>query len=168
MAIESTNSLKTLAINILGKFLTHKDANSKYCSLFMLKKVLNFDINAVGKHKAMIMDCLKENDSSIKQLALDLTYLISNESNVKAIVKELLNYLLSTNDSDFLKELTLKICLIVDKHAPSRRWYVDTVTKVLTLAGNYIKEESISLLIHLVCSTPDLKSYALHKLYFSL
>jgi len=79
-----------------------------------------------------------------------------------------LNYLLNVNDPDFLKELTLNICLIVDKHSPSRRWYVDTVTKVLTLAGNYVKEESISLLIHLVCSTPDLQTYALHKLYFSL
>lgn len=32
----------------------------------MLKNVLNFDINAVAKHKQMIMDCLKENDISIK------------------------------------------------------------------------------------------------------
>lgn len=66
MGIESTASLKTLGINILGKFLSHKDANSKYCSLFMLKKVLNHDINAVSKHKTMIMECLKENDISIK------------------------------------------------------------------------------------------------------
>lgn len=66
MAIESTSSLKTLGINILGKFLSHKDANSKYCSLFMLKKVLNHDPAAVAKHKNMIMDCLKENDISIK------------------------------------------------------------------------------------------------------
>lgn len=68
----------------------------------------------------------------------------------------MLNYLLSVHDPDFLRELTLHICLIVDKHSPSRKWYIDTVVKVLTLAGNYIKEESISLLIHLICSTPDL------------
>lgn len=34
--IESSSTLKTLAINILGKFLTNKDANSKYISLYML------------------------------------------------------------------------------------------------------------------------------------
>lgn len=68
-----------MGINTLGKFLTHKDPNSKYVSLNMLKKVINFDINTVQKHKQIIMECLKENDISIKLQALDLTYLISNE-----------------------------------------------------------------------------------------
>lgn len=63
----------------------------------------------------------------------------------------MLNYLLSVNDPEFLKELTSHICLICDKHSPTKRWYVDTVTKVLTLAGNYVKEDSISLFIHLIC-----------------
>jgi len=73
---------------------------------------------------------------------------------VKGIVKELLNNLISSNDNDFLKELTITICAIVDKHSPTRRWHLDTILKVLTLAGNYIKEESISSFIHLICITP--------------
>jgi hypothetical protein len=60
-------------------------------------------------------------------LALNLVYLISNESNVKSIIKELLNYLLQVSDADFMKELTLKICAIIDKHSPNRRWHIDTV-----------------------------------------
>jgi AP-1 complex subunit gamma-1 len=64
--IESPSTLKTLGINILGKFLQLKDNNSKYLSLFMLKKVLVHDMNAVQKHKQIIMDCLKEKDLSIK------------------------------------------------------------------------------------------------------
>lgn len=48
----------------------------------------------------------------------------------------------------------MKICAIVDKHSPNRRWHIDTIIKVLTLAGNYIKEESTNSLIHLICSTP--------------
>lgn len=55
---------------------------------------------------------MKENDNSIKTLALDLLYVITNETNVKGIVKELLNVLLSLTeeDADFTKELTNKIC----------------------------------------------------------
>lgn len=102
------------------------------------------------------MDCLKEKDKSIKQLAVDLTYMIANESNVKVIVRELLSYLLTEDETDFLEELSLKICAIIDKHAPNKRWYIDTIIKVLTLAGNYIKEESISSLTHLIASTPEL------------
>ena len=44
----------------------------------------------------------------------------------------------------------------MDKYAPSRRWYVDTLIKVLVLAGNYVNEESTSSFIHLVTGTPEL------------
>jgi AP-1 complex subunit gamma-1 len=169
MSIESASALKTLGINILGKFLANKDANSKYISLFMLQKVLKHDIQSVQKYKTTIIDCLKENDSSIKTLALDLLYMIANESNVKQIVKELLNQLLNLNEeSEFIQELTNKICAIVDRHAPSRRWYVDTMIKVLILSGNFVSEDSTSSLIHLIAGTPELQSYAVHKLFFSL
>lgn len=38
----------------------------------------------------------------------------------------------------------------------------------MTLAGNYIKEESTNNMIHLICMSPELQSYSVHKLYFSL
>jgi len=95
MAIESATSLKTLGINILGRFLSNKDANSKYVSLISLLKVLEYDISAVQKHKQMILDCIKESeDITIKKLALDVIYRIINEKNVKAITRELLNILI--------------------------------------------------------------------------
>ena len=60
-------------------------------SLNLLTKIAKHDINSVQKHKQMIIDCLKENDSSIKKFALDLLYLLINENNVEIITKELLN-----------------------------------------------------------------------------
>jgi AP-1 complex subunit gamma-1 len=73
-----------------------------------LQKVLRHDLSAVQKHKATVLECLKENDLTIKKLALDLLYLITNESNVKSIVKEMLNYLLVA-ESDFIQDLTWKV-----------------------------------------------------------
>ena len=167
MAIESVNTLRVLGINILGKFLANKDSNSKYVSLYSLQKVLKHDLNAVQKHKATILECLKENDFTIKKLALDLLYLITNESNVKSIVKEMLNYLL-VSEADFMQDLTWKICTSIEKYSPNRRWYIDTLIRVLTLSGNYVKDESLSSLTHLISSTPQLQSYSVHKIFFSL
>jgi hypothetical protein len=45
----------------------------------------------------------------IKIKALDLLYKITNATNVKSIVKELTNYLISA-DAEFKKELANKIC----------------------------------------------------------
>jgi len=170
MAIESSNTLKTLAINILGKFLSSKESNSRnlrYVALQSLQKVVRFDLQSVQKHKAIILECLRENDMSIKKLALDVLYLITNEKNIESIVKEMLNYILEA-EPEFLQDLTLKICSSVEKYSPDRRWHIDTIIKVLTLAGNYVKDESIYSLLHLIAATPQLQNYAVHKIFFSL
>jgi AP-1 complex subunit gamma-1 len=64
--------------------------------------------------------------------------------------------------------LTLKICSSVEKYSPDRRWHVDTIIKVLTLAGNYVQDESLYSLLHLISATPQLQTYAAHKIFFSL
>ena len=71
--------------------------------------MVDIDYNAVQKHKQTITDCLKDHDLQIKKQALDLIYAITNHSNVKSIVKELTNYLLSS-ETEFKKELANKIC----------------------------------------------------------
>ena len=170
MAIESASSLKTLGINILGRFLANKDANSKYVSLISLLKVLEYDINAVQKHKQMILDCIKDSeDITIKKLALDVIYKIMNEKNVKSISRELLNILILIEPSHpIVRDLTQKLSSSIERYSPTRRWYIDTLIKVLTLAGNHIKDESITQFAHVVSSSPQLHTYTIFKLFFSL
>jgi len=79
----------------------------------------------------------------------------------------MLNYIL-ISEADFLQELTLKICNSVERYAPNRRWHVDTIIKVLTLAGNHVKDESVNSLIHIISATPELQAYCVNKLFFSL
>lgn len=38
----------------------------------------------------------------------------------------------------------------------------------MTLAGNHVKDESINSLIHIISATPELQTYAVYKLFFSL
>lgn len=72
-------------------------------------------------------------------MALDLLYVIAAPDNSQNIVKELLNVLLNANDEEFISELALKICLIVEKHSHSRRWHFDIILKVLILADQSVK-----------------------------
>jgi AP-1 complex subunit gamma-1 len=98
---------------------------------------------------------LKDHDLVIKKQALDLLYQITTSNNVKSIVKELLNYLLIA-DSEFKKELSNKICQICEKYAPTRKWHIDTVVKVLSMSEHHVREEYISQLITVVATTPEL------------
>jgi AP-1 complex subunit gamma-1 len=74
-----------------------------------LIQVVDIDYNAVQRQKQTIIECLTSHDLVIKKQALDLIYKITNGTNVKSIVKELINFLL-TADADFKKELSNKIC----------------------------------------------------------
>jgi AP-1 complex subunit gamma-1 len=53
-------------------------------------------------------------DVSIRKRALELLYLLVNDSNVKCVTKELVDYL-EASDQDFKEDLTAKICSIVEK-----------------------------------------------------
>lgn len=100
-------------------------------------------------------------------MALDLLYIIASADNSPVIVKDLLNVLWKANDEEFISELALKICLIVEKHAINRRWHFDTILKVLVLADQAVKEESAKSLVYLVQSTPQIQEYCMAKLFFS-
>ena len=140
MLLEPSPQARELVGNVLGKFISTKDANSKYLSLFNLNLMTKYDLQAVKNHKATIIECLNENDILIRIMALDLLYLIASPENVSSIIKELLNTLLTATDEEFISELALKICLIVEKHSQSRRWHFDTILKVLILADQSVKE----------------------------
>ena len=143
MGIEASQGLRVLGINILGRFLMNRENNVRFVALQQLQAVVDIDYNAVQRHKQTITDCLKDHDLVIKKKALDLLFKITNQSNVKSIVKELINYLLIA-DNEFKKELSNKICMACEKYAPNKKWHIDTVIKVLTLSEGHVREEFIS------------------------
>jgi len=165
MMIESSQGLRVLGINILGRFLVNKENNIRFIALKNLHQVVNVDYNAVQRHKATILGCLKDQDLVIKKKALELIYQICKSTNIKSIVKELLNYLL-TAEKEFKEELANKVCMAVEKYAPTKKWHVDTIIKVLTLAGSVVMENFICSLITLIASTSELQNYAVNKTYF--
>ncbi|KAL7597808.1 hypothetical protein Lser_V15G21656 [Lactuca serriola] len=131
MRIEDSSGLRVLAINILGRFLSNRDNNMRYVALNMLMKAISVDDQAVQRHRATILECVKDSDASIRKRALELIYLMVNEMNVKPLTKELIDYL-HVSDQDFKGDLTEKICSIVEKLSPDKIWYIDQMLMVLS------------------------------------
>lgn len=132
--IEADSSLRVLGVNILGKFLTNKDNNIRYVALNTLIKVVAMEPNAVQRHRNTILDCLRDPDISIRRRALDLSFTLINESNIRVLIRELLAFLEVANN-EFKPVLTTQICIAADRFAPSKRWHIDTVLRVLKLVS---------------------------------
>uniref|UniRef100_A0A8C2JRB9 AP-1 complex subunit gamma n=1 Tax=Cyprinus carpio TaxID=7962 RepID=A0A8C2JRB9_CYPCA len=67
MDINSESGLRVLAVNILGRFLLNNDRNIRYISMTSLQKIVQTDHNAVQRHRGTIVDCLKDQDTSVKR-----------------------------------------------------------------------------------------------------
>ncbi|THU47585.1 hypothetical protein C4D60_Mb09t17140 [Musa balbisiana] len=135
MGIEATSGLRVLAINILGRFLSNRDNNIRYVALNMLMKAVAVDSQAVQRHRTTILECVK-----------------------------LIDYL-DVSDQDFKGDLTAKICLIVEKFSQEKKWYIDQMFKVLSLGGNFVKDDAWHALIVAISNAPDLQGYSVRSLY---
>ncbi|KDQ06848.1 hypothetical protein BOTBODRAFT_192787 [Botryobasidium botryosum FD-172 SS1] len=167
LEIDADSGLRVMAINILGKFLGNRDNNIRYVALNTLNKVVSMDTNAVQRHRNIILDCLRDGDISIRRRALELSYALINESNVRVLTRELLAFL-EVADNEFKLGMTTQICLAAERFAPTKRWHIDTFLRVLKLAGNYVREETLAAFVRLVSHTPELQAYTTSRLYSAL
>ncbi|KAG9229386.1 adaptin N terminal region-domain-containing protein [Amylocarpus encephaloides] len=165
--IDADSGLRVMGVNILGKFLSNRDNNIRYVALNTLIKVVAVEPNAVQRHRNTILECLRDPDISIRRRALDLSFTLINESNVRLLIRELLAFL-EVADNEFKPIMTSQIGVAADRFSPNKRWHIDTMLRVLSLAGNYVKEQILSSFIRLIATTPELQTYAVQKLYASL
>lgn len=147
MNIQAESSLRVLAINILGKFLANKDNNIRYVALTTLNRISmpsptnpnpsSSDASALQRHRSTILDCLKDSDISIRRRALDLSFQLVNTQNVRMLTRELLTFL-EIAEPDIKGSIASRICNVAALFRPNRRWEVDTVCRVLKVAGGCV------------------------------
>ena len=167
MGVESIGGLRVLAVNILGRFLAHRDNNIRYVALNTLTDVVSIDPGAVQRHRATVVNCVKDPDPSIRRSALELVYALVNEGNVVTLSSELLEYL-KVCDKEFKADLTSKICSLVQRFAPDKKWYIDCMIRVLVEAGNFVTEEPCHILMVTVLNAKQLHAYAARSLFTGL
>ncbi|XP_025076007.1 AP-1 complex subunit gamma-1-like isoform X3 [Pomacea canaliculata] len=164
MGIQSEAGLRVLAVNILGRFLLNNDKNIRYVALNTLLRVVHADYNAVQRHRTTIVDCLKDPDVSIRRRAMELSFALINSNNIRGMMKELLHFL-ETCDPEFKADCCSNIVIAAAKYSPNKRWHIDTVMKILTSAGNYIRSDVVTITIQLIAETTSLHGYSVQQLF---
>jgi AP-1 complex subunit gamma-1 len=110
------------------------------------------DTNAVQRHRNTILDCLRDGDISIRRRALELSYALINESNIRVMTRELLAFL-EVADNEFKLGMTTQISLAAERFAPNKRWQIDTVLRVLKLVRDVGMTAQCPVPINLLCVT---------------
>lgn len=183
--VESEKGLRSMAINQLGKFLVSKDNNLRYVALHTMSKVAEQEASIISRHLNTIVSCLKDYDNTIRMRALDLIYLLMNRDNVVMLTDKLIQLLqelsvanqtrttLDSGSEALRENLTTKLCTLVEKHGPSedvasRRWKLETFLKIITISGQFVREEIASIFIGLITQSPELQAEFTLKLFNAL
>uniref|UniRef100_A0A671QUV1 AP-1 complex subunit gamma-1-like n=1 Tax=Sinocyclocheilus anshuiensis TaxID=1608454 RepID=A0A671QUV1_9TELE len=161
MDINSESGLRVLAVNILGRFLLNNDRNIRYISMTSLQKIVQTDHNAVQRHRGTIVDCLKDQDTSVKRRALELSLALVSAVNIRSMMKELLIFL-STCPPELRSQTTSGIFNVAERYQQS------FVLHIYLFAGGDVRDETVPNLIQLITTASELHCYTVHKLYRAL
>ena len=166
--IKGNNDLKDLCTNILSKFFSSNDVSLRFIALSLLVEIAKNDLKKAQDNKNSVFDCIKnEEDLLIKRISLDLTYKLVDKTTIRYFVTECLN-LLITGEIDFKTEITTKITQMLHNYSPSLKWEINTLVKMLCLAGNSVTEEVVSSVINLIIKTEQLHKYSMYKLFLAM
>lgn len=126
------------------------------------------DSSALQRHRSTILDCLKDPDISIRRKALDLSFYLITTQNIRILTRELLSFL-EVCETDIKSTVASKICDVAGRYRPNKRWEIDTVVRVLRVAGSWVDQRVVNILVKLTSTGPaDIQAYTVCKLFSTI
>lgn len=169
IAMDTEQSLRSLAVTILGKFLGHKEATVRYIALQELIKVVQLGASSgfpsIEEYRPTILLSLSEADPTVRKRGVELVYYITNAQNVVEMVSQLLSYLERSDSEDLAEDACRKIYDLLDRFGSSGTWRVDTFVRALELADMAMPEDLITAFAAMVSSDASVQSHAASRLF---
>jgi len=166
MALHGVSDLQSQAVTILGRFISIKEPNFRYLGLETMTKLshVNEALPQIRKHQSTIQFLLKDPDVSIRKRALDLLYVIVDQSNAEEIVAALLKYM-QTASYEMREELVLKIAILAERFATDLTWYLDVILQLISMAGDFVSADIWYRVVQIVTNNEDVQDYAATTCY---
>lgn len=152
-------------INKLGVFISSRETNLRYLGLDTMAHLASRteDLASIRKHQNTVLLSLKDRDISVRRKGLDLLYSMCSYQNAAVIVSELLKYL-EVADYAIREDMVIKIAILTEKHASDYKWYIDTILRLISVAGDYVSDEVWQRAVQIVVNNEELQPYATHTL----
>lgn len=151
------SSLKSLAVDILIKFLSSRDPNHKYVAMKTLSKGIQYLDKLDEKNLKFILSCMYESDFSIKRRSLEVIFeILQNQklANQEVILNQVVEFLCQATSSDselvsycFVKLLETRVLESVNN--------IKYLTRAILYCGFYLKNEEISEVMSVINNLPN-------------
>ncbi|KAJ2383553.1 clathrin associated protein complex large subunit, partial [Coemansia sp. RSA 2603] len=149
LGVPSAQALRVLAINQLGAFLAHADNNVRYVALATLATAVISEAPAVQRHRATVVQCMADPDSSIRRRAVDLGFALINAQNVHPMVDAILR-VLPQADADLKPSMVHRLAAAIALFGEDTAWRVERMLRVLHVAGAHLASRDLHKFLRLV------------------
>jgi AP-2 complex subunit alpha len=159
--LQGVEILMNQALALLGRFIAVREPNIRYLGLEAMAKFCKLPsaLPTIRRHLSTIQYSLKQSDISIRRRALDLMFSLCDSSNVEEVINHLLSYLAKA-DFGIKEEMVLKIAILAERYAQNKKWYIDIILKLISIAGDFVSEDILFRVIQIISLDEDLQEYA--------
>ena len=156
--------LKQHAAGILRRFIALKDANIRYLALDAMTRLAVIDGPAsLQGHQALVLESMKDLDYSVKKKALSLLFCISDETNAKGIVEELV-VILATADNAIKEDIVVKAAILSEKYCGGDfQWYITTTLQIILVAGDHVADMVWYRMVQIITNHPEIHEFTAEK-----
>jgi AP-4 complex subunit epsilon-1 len=140
-----------LASTTISRFLSSDSPNLRCTGINGLGLIIQINPAYVMNHQQVIVDCLEENDETLKKNTFDLLYKMTTMENAEIIVDKMMKYLkFSTLELHGRKDILYKITELSERFAPDKGWFIKIMNQLFVNFGELITDEILSKLIKLI------------------
>ncbi|KAJ1736110.1 hypothetical protein LPJ61_000160 [Coemansia biformis] len=159
--LDADQALLQQSAALLGRFITSRETNVRYLGLETMAHLAAYidDVSAIKRYQGVIIQSLRDRDTSVRRRALDLLYSMCDVDSARAIVGELLRHM-AVADVALREEMALKVAILTEKFATEYAWYVDVMMRLVSLAGDHMGDEVWHRIVQVVLGNEELQLYA--------
>jgi AP-2 complex subunit alpha len=137
-----SSNLITSCADLLGKFISVKEANVRYIGLETMVRLAELPDGPymLERHLPTVMISLSDPDLSIRKRALDVIFSMCHTGNAVEIVESLLR-MLPEAEFSIKEDIVLKTAVLAEKFGNDLKWYIDVVMNIITYAGDFVSDD---------------------------
>ncbi|SAM07133.1 hypothetical protein [Absidia glauca] len=181
---ESSHALASTCAKKLRTFLEDPDQNLKYVGLLAMGKLLLTHPKLVAEQKDLILECIDDEDISIRLRALDLVVGLVNRKNTMDIVKRLVSHLIVSSPEDspasihepstildpiYRTDIINRIVFICSQNQyhniTNFEWYVSILVGITHTAGVNVGELLMSQLMDIAVRVKSVREYCVKQMF---
>ncbi len=155
--------LVKLCSDHLRGFVEDQDQNLKYLGLVGFANLMNSHPRAVAEHYNLIIDCLEDDDTTIRTRSLDLLAGMVTKRTLEGLVQRLLKHV-SLSEGSYRQELIGSIIFMCsrDKYAflSDFKWYMGVLLDLSGMIGPELEKPLSDQLVDVALRVESIRNFA--------